>query len=178
MKDDVGVEESNSILRLAVQSKYSENDVTLLTKMQVTIPMTIHDLRQHVKNIAGLASKCFGEEAVLTHSLQDLEDHMCSKEMSYVYEFRQDSLFGGDILDKVHWGMHRFFDSCAAGDLDKIDTSYLDFMDTMREVERRKFHCKPPAWITKLIKSKERRPGAEKIKEGTGPRGGEESQDI
>ena len=68
--------------------------------------------------------------------------------------------------------MHRFFDSCAAGDQDKVDISYLDFTDIMKEVERRKFHCKPSAWITKLIKGKERRPEVEKKRRAPDPEEG------
>ena len=102
MKDDIDVEESNAILKLAVQSKYTEDDVTPLTKMQISILMNVQDLRQHVKNISGLTKKCFGENAIMTQSLKDLENHTYQNKMRYTYESRQDSLFGGDLLGKVH----------------------------------------------------------------------------
>ena len=144
MKDDEDVAENNSILKLAVQSKYSEEDVALLTKMQISVPMNVQHLKQHVKNIAGLARKCFSQESLLAHSLRGLEDNINYKKMSYVYEFTRDSLFGEDLLGKTHWGMHRFFYSCAMGVKEKMNTTYLDFSELMREIERRKYHCKPP----------------------------------
>ena len=87
MKDDEGEAECNSILKLAVQSKYTEEDVTLLTKMQISVPMNVQDLKQHVKNIAGFATRCFGENSVLNQSLQELHEHINLKEMSYTYEY-------------------------------------------------------------------------------------------
>ena len=76
------------------------------------------------------------------------------------------------LWTKCTGGMHRFFYFCVEGDQDKVDTSYLDWTDIMREVERRKIHCKPPAWITTLTKGKERRPGAEKKRRVPDPEDG------
>ena len=91
--------------------------------------------------------------------------------MSYTYEYRQDDLFGGDLLGKVHCGIHRFFDSCAMGVKEDLDTTYLDFSDLMREIERRRYHCKPPAWISKLIKSKDKKIPGEKKRRSPGQEG-------
>ena len=71
MKNDEGEAECNLILKLVVQSKYTEENVILLTKMQISVLMNVQELKQHVKNIAGLTSKCFGENSILNHSLQD-----------------------------------------------------------------------------------------------------------
>ena len=107
--------ENSDLLKLAVQSKYSDEDVTLLTKMEIVVPVKTQDLRQHVKNIAGLAAICFGKESMLFHCLKEVENHIEYNEISYSYEFLQDSMFGGSLLDRIHWRMHRFFDSCAHG---------------------------------------------------------------
>ena len=51
-----------------------------------------------------------------------------------------------------------------------MNVSHLDFTDLMRAVERREYYCKPPSWLTKLVKSKERKPtGAEKRRRGPEP---------
>ena len=93
--------------------------------------------------------------------------------MRYDYKFGQDKPFGGDLLNRVHWRMHRFFDSCVLGDKEKMNVTCLDFTDLIRAVERRKYYCKPPSWLTKLFKSKERKPtGAEKRRRGFKPEEG------
>ena len=76
MKRDESVAKNSAILRLAIQAKYSEDDITLLTKVQITIPMDVRDLLHHIKNATGLASKCFGPETMLMNSLRELQDHV------------------------------------------------------------------------------------------------------
>ena len=58
-KKDLEIQESNTdILKLAVQEKFDQQDLTLLTKVEVTIPLTSQDLRHHVKNLAELVGRC------------------------------------------------------------------------------------------------------------------------
>ena len=59
------------------------------------------------------------------------------------------------------------FYSCALGDKDMVDTTYLDFSDLMKEIERRRYNCKPPEWVTRLIKTKEKKNTGEKKKKVT-----------
>ena len=158
ISDDEDVAENNDLLKLAVQTKYSENDVSLLTKMDVSIPMKTQELKHQVKNIAGLTARCLGSDSLLYASLKDVADHIEKREISYNYEFRQDKLFGGNFLDRIHWRMHRFFDSCAMGDAEQIDLDKLDFSDMLQQVERREYNCKAPSWIQKLIKLREKAP--------------------
>ena len=141
VSDDDDLEENTNLLRLAVQDKFSDRDVTLLTKQEITLPMKTQELRHHLKNIAGLAGRCFGQHCVLFKNLQDVAAHIEQKEISYNYEFRQDHLFGGNLLDRIHWRMHRFFDSCASGKTEKIEMEKLDFSDIMDQVERREYVC-------------------------------------
>ena len=168
ISDDEQTSENNDLLKLAVQTKYTDTDVTLLTKMIIQIPMKTQDLRHHMKNIAGLSGRCFGVDSLLHQGLKDVATHIESKELQYNYEFRQDRLFGGNFLDRIHWRMHRFFDSCAAGINDKIDVEKLDFSDILQQVERREYNCKPPAWVSKLIAKREKR--HEKTPRETGKR--------
>ena len=88
-------------------------------------------------------------------SLKGIAAHIESKETSYAYEFKQDKLFGGSLLDKIGWRFNRFLDSCAHGDPDKIDIHKLDFSDIMEQVERREYNSKIPSWIRKLVKKQE-----------------------
>ena len=44
----------------------------------------------------------------------------------------------------INWRMHRFFDSCASGDVASIDIKKLEFDDIMDQVERREYNCKVP----------------------------------
>ena len=155
MKDDVEEEQNANLLKLAVQEKYDNRDLELLTKMEVTIPMCPQELRHHVRNITAVAGRCMGEHSLIYESLSKLEKHVQDMEMSYQYEFRQDPLFGGNFLDLMNWQMHRFLESCASGEESRIDTSLLDFSEMMHQVERRQFPTKSPAWITRLMKKRE-----------------------
>ena len=81
-------------------------------------------------------------------------------------------------MDRIHWRMHRFFDSCASSDVASIDAKKLEFNDIMDQVERREYNCKVPHWINKLIKLREKKAEA---KTATGPRSfkrGGADQDI
>ena len=125
--------------------------------MDISIPMKSQDLKHHMKNIAGLAGRCFGANSLLHESLRSVAEHIEEKEISYNYEFRQEKLFGRNFLDRIHWRMHRFFDSCAAGDHATIDMDKLDFSDILQQVERREYICKVPHWITRLMKAKDKK---------------------
>ena len=158
--DDDEEDENANLLKLAVQDKFDEKDLVLLTKMDVTIPMKVPCLKHHFKNYSGCAGRILGKHSQAHRSLKKFSKHIEAKETSYQYEFKQDKLFGGSLLDKVNWRFNRFLDSCAHGDADKIDTNKLDFDDIMEQVERREFNTKVPIWIKKLVKSKKppRRP--------------------
>ena len=109
-----------------------------------------------MKNIAGLSARYLGSDLLIYQSLKDVADHIEKREISYNYEFRQDKMFGRNFLDRVHWRMHRFFDSCAMGDPDQIDLDKLDFYDILQQVERREYNCKVPSWLQKFIKLQEK----------------------
>ena len=49
ISDDKEVADNNNLLKLAVQTKYSDNDVSLLTKMDVSIPMKTQELKHQMK---------------------------------------------------------------------------------------------------------------------------------
>ena len=122
------------------------------------MPMKAQDLRQQVRNIAGLAGRCFGSESMLYNSLKELEEHIDYHDVEYSYEFIQDRLFEGSILDRIHWRMHRFFDSCAYGDKNKVDVERLNFSDILQQVEKREYTFKAPMWLSTLVKSREKKP--------------------
>ena len=176
--DDDDDEDNANLLKLAVQEKFDEKDLVLLTKMEVTIPMKVPCLRHHVKNYSGAAGRIFGEHSIAHMSLKGIAAHIESKETSYAYEFKQDKLFGGSLLDKIGWRLNRFLDSCAHGDPDKIDIHKLDFSDIMEQVERREYNSKIPSWIKKLVKKQEasKKPSFERDpgygQEGGGNNGG------
>ena len=95
-KKDLEIQGKNTdILKLAVQEKFDQKDLTMLTKMEVTIPLTSQDLRHYVKNLAGLAGRCLGQSVAIHVSLKLLAEHIENNENEYDYEFRQESLFGG-----------------------------------------------------------------------------------
>ena len=93
-----------------------------------------------------------GQDCVLFLSLTKIWRHIEAKETRYKYEFRQDKFFGGSLLEKVDWRVHRFFESCAHGDSSRICLDYADFNDVMTQVEEREFICKTPMWLKKLTK--------------------------
>ena len=141
-KDNDTHETSSDLLKLAVQEKFDNKDLVLMTKMDVTIPMCTQDLRIHIKNTAGLAGRCLGQDSTLHMSLRNLAEHIEENDTSYSYEFRQEKLFGGHFLDMIHWRIHRFFYSCAGGDASQIDMNKV-LGGTIREGS-----CKG---VTKLV---------------------------
>ena len=122
--------------------------------MEVTLPVRAQDLKHHTKNLAGLADRYLGQTSLLHVGLTDLADHVEEKENAYNYEFHQERLFGGYFLDRVHWRIQRFYDSCASGDDTKIDTEKIDFRDLQEQIERQEYHTKIPAWIKRLMAKK------------------------
>ena len=165
--DDADVEENANLLKMAVQDKFEAEDLILLTRMDITIPMKTQELKHHIKNFAACAGRCLGQRSIAYDSLLEVAEHIEKKETAYNYEFKQEPLFGGNFLDKLSWRFHRFLDSCAFGDESKIDSKKLVFADMMEEVERREYTGKTPAWIRKLTKKKE-----EKSRAGTGSESG------
>ena len=152
LEDDEDMDENASLLKLAIQEKFDKSDLVLLTKMDVKIPTRTQELRHQVKNFAGISGRCFGQDSILFHNLIDVAKHIESKETSYNYEFKQDRLFGGHFLDKIHFRVHRFLDSCAYGDVSKIATDKLQFADLLDQVESREYNTKAPAWIKSIVK--------------------------
>ena len=100
------MEENLYLLKLAVQEKYDAQDLILLTKMEISIPLKTQDLKHHMRNIAGLAGRCFGDNSLIYQKLQEVEKHIEQKENSYTHKFRKEKLFGGHFLDKIHWRIH------------------------------------------------------------------------
>jgi hypothetical protein len=94
LPDDVEEKYNTNLLKLAVQEKYDNRDLELLTKMEVTIPMCSQELRHHVRNITAVAGRCMGEHSLIYESLSKLEKHVQDMEMSYQYEFRQAPCLG------------------------------------------------------------------------------------
>ena len=72
----VEVIENDDLSKLAVQTKYSEDDVTLLTMVDITILMKAQKLKHRVKNIAGLAGSYFGPKFLLHQKLKDVAEYV------------------------------------------------------------------------------------------------------
>ena len=152
VNDDDGDNKNANLLKLAVQKKYYSTDLLLLTKMDIIILMRAPDLKHHLKNIAGWAEKCFGEDLIVNTSLKQIASHIENKESSYNYEFKQETLFGENFLDRINWQLHHFFDSWDSGDTSNIDIDKLDFSDMLEQVEMREHHSKLLERIRKLMK--------------------------
>ena len=154
-------EENSHLLKLAIQEKFDSQDILSLTKMEVKVPMKAQDLRHHLKNFAGIAGRCFGETALLYENLSKVCKHIERREPSYNYEFVQNKMFGGHLLDKINWRTHRFLDSCAGGELESIDAGMIDFSDILYQIDRREYHAITPVWLNKFINKRERKPQVE-----------------
>ena len=63
--DDEEDECNQRLLKMAIQEKLSDDDINLLTEMKITIPMNTNDLKHHIKNIAGIAGRCMGQQSML-----------------------------------------------------------------------------------------------------------------
>ena len=101
VNDDEDEEDNANLLKLAVQEKYDNSDLILLTKMSISIAMKTPELKHHMKNIAGVAGRILGQHSIAHKSLKGVAAHIEKKETSYNYEFRQEKLFGGNFMDKV-----------------------------------------------------------------------------
>ena len=102
-----------------------------------------------------MSGRCFGEDSVLYRNLKYLSDHVEDNENEYNYEFRQEKLFDGDLVDKIHYKIQRFFDSCAGGDPSQLNLKKIDFREIMDQIEEGKYYAKVPAWLRKLVKKRE-----------------------
>ena len=164
--DDEEEEENSHLLKMAMQEKLDNTDIQLLTKMEVKIPTKAQDIKHHIKNFAGIAGRCFGEDSLLFQSLQKIVKHMERREPRYQYELRQNALFGGHLLDKINWRVHRFLDSCAGGEAEDLETDLLDFSEMVYQIDRRDWVTMAPTWLNKLVKKKEKRPVEEETEQG------------
>ena len=86
ISDEDDRQESKNLLKLAVQTKFSDKDVNVLTKMDISIPIRSQDLKYHLKNIANLATICIGKGCLLYTNLQRVTDHIQENEIDYNYE--------------------------------------------------------------------------------------------
>jgi len=153
---DDNTDNNANLLKLSVQAKYDTAELILLEKMDIAILMKPQELKYHMKNISGIPGRMLGKDSMAHNSLKRITEHIESKVISYNYEFHQEKLFGGKLLDRINWHFHRSLDSCTSGDVTDIDTAKLDFTDMLEQVERREYHTKVPAWIRKLMKKKEK----------------------
>ena len=152
INDKLDMSNHADLLKLAVQDKFDRQDLSLLTKMDVSIPVTTQDLKHHIKNYTGCAGRCFGQESVLYMNLHKVLDHIEDNETCYTYEFREESLFGGHLLDRINYRVHKFLESCASGDKENINVQKIDFSDYLDQIENREYRTKIPVWISGLMK--------------------------
>ena len=108
--------------------------------MDITITVKTQDLREHIKNYAGLAGRIFGQSPMLHINLREVFDDIDDQQIFYNFEFHQDNYFEGTFLDKLNWRVHRFLDSCASGTPSKMDSKRFDFKEMLDEVERREYN--------------------------------------
>ena len=168
LSDDEDELLNHNNLQLALKEKLDAADVTLLTKMEVVIPMTVEQLRHHIKNFSGIVGRLIGQDSQLYTNLTILWKHVEARETRYKYEFRQDLMFGGCFLEEIDWKVHRFFDSCAHGDPARIMLDHIDFTEIMNLVESRKYVCKAPLWLKRLTKKTTPRTSENPITESEG----------
>ena len=154
VNDDEDADDNENLLKLAVQEKYDNSDLILLSKMDITILMKTHELKYYMKNIASCTGSCY---LIFHTSLKQIVTRIDGKETRYNYTFCQEKLFVSKFLHRIDWCLHRFFDSRASGKVFEIDTKKLVFQDMLEQVEPREYHTKVPAWIRKLMKKKEKK---------------------
>ena len=129
LKNDEDSEEISNLLKLAVQEKCEQEELILLTKMNITIPLKTQDLKHRMRNFVGIFGRYFVSDSMMYINLQEVAEYIDNKENNYKYEFNQEKLFGDYFLDKIHWRIHRFLDSCPSGDVARVNTSKLEFKD-------------------------------------------------
>ena len=98
--DNAEVEDNAHILKMAVQDKFEAEDLILLKHMDITIPMKTQDLKHHIKNFAACAGRYLGQRSMTYLSLLNVANHIEKKETTYNYKYKQEPLFGGNVLDK------------------------------------------------------------------------------
>mmetsp|Transcript_4429 Transcript_4429/g.5653 ORF Transcript_4429/g.5653 Transcript_4429/m.5653 type:complete len:741 (+) Transcript_4429:65-2287(+) len=134
-------------LSMVEDGKYSKDDLERMTKQKASIPMNVHDLQHQVKNYAGLVAKAFGDESIAYEEWMNLSKNTYKRERSYAYQFKCNKWFGGCLLDKLNWRMMKFLESCASGEPEDIDITFIDFGAIITNIERREFQCQIPSWI-------------------------------
>ena len=77
--------ENQNVLRLALEGKLEASDVSLLTNMDVSIPMKVDKLQHHVKNCSGVIGRVIGKDCILFLKLTKLWKHIDAKDTRYNY---------------------------------------------------------------------------------------------
>ena len=77
--DNAEVEDNAHILKMAVQDKFEAEDLILLTRMYITIPMKTQELKHHIKNFAVCAGRCLGQQSIAYIILLDIANHIEKK---------------------------------------------------------------------------------------------------
>ena len=108
--------------------------------------------------MAEVAGRYMGSDLVMYNSFTGLYNHIKRHDMSYSFEFRNDKLFGGNFLDRLHYRVQRFLNSCASGEASSINLKRLDFDDMKDSIERRDYYSKSPICLTKLMKKRAEEP--------------------
>ena len=70
--DDDEDEDNVNLLKLAVQDKFDEKDLALLTKMDVTMPIKLPCLKHHFKNYSSCAGRILGKHSQAHYSLKKI----------------------------------------------------------------------------------------------------------
>ena len=87
--DDDDSEENTNLLKMGIHDKFEHDDLLLLAKIYITVPMENQELKYQLKNFSLCARCCFGQKSDLYTTLKDLADHIEHKETSYNYKFNK-----------------------------------------------------------------------------------------
>ena len=60
-------------------------------------------------------------------------------------------MFEGSYINKLHWRVHCFLESCTHSDVSEIDTAKHDFTDILEQIEQCEYATKTPEWIRSLV---------------------------
>ena len=101
INDDEEIIDNGNLLKLAVQEKYDSQDVVLLSRMEISIPMKNKDIKHHVKSLTGLSGRCFSQSSVIHNRLKKAAAHIEPRNTSYNYELILVVISGSDQLENA-----------------------------------------------------------------------------
>ena len=100
------------------------------------------------RNFVKLAGDYLGEESPICLLMGSWTRHIDRFERQYGKAFARDSLFGADLMDRIHKLVQVFLHSCNITEIEEVELGALtEFGGIQKMVERGEWLTSTPVWV-------------------------------